>query len=177
MKVNFAFCGLFRTVCIFFRSERKVSQGFQNHKLSVQMKKIGRMFLTHMLSENIFSFWAEKLAFLAKNYRHGCQNRNLRIFKNFWGKTVFFWTRLQTSSDFEMKKRAFSKKVFFRYFTAGIRASREMSWGKKISLSKKLYFPVIIFGVWMIYLSLLQNSLVRCVKPAISVRREQNCGN
>ena len=89
-KVNFTFCGLFRTVCVFFWSERKVSQGFQNHKLSVQMKKIGRVFLTHMLSENIFSFWAEKLAVLAKNYRHGCQNCNLRTFRKFWGKTVFF---------------------------------------------------------------------------------------
>ena len=43
-----------------------------------------------MLSENIFSFWAEKLAVLAKKYRHGCQNCNLRNFKKFWGKTVFF---------------------------------------------------------------------------------------
>ena len=39
IKVNFAFCGLFRTVCVFFSSERKVRQGFQNQKLSVQMKK------------------------------------------------------------------------------------------------------------------------------------------
>ena len=180
IKVIFAFCGLFRTVCVFFWSERKVSQGFQNHKLSVQMKKIGRMFLTHMLSENIFSFWAEKLAFLSKNYRHGCQNCNLRTFKNFWGKTVFFFKieqdckLLRTS---RWKKRAFSKKIFFRFFTTGIRASREISWGKKISLSKKFCFPVIIFGVWVIYLSLLQNSLVKCVKPPISVRREQNWGN
>ena len=112
-----------------------------------------------MLSENIFSFWAEKLAVLAKKYRHGCQNCNLRNFKKFWGKTVFFWnwTWLQTSSDFEMKKkRASSQKIFLRFFTTGIRDSREMSWGKMICLSKKFYFSVIIFGVWVIYLSLLK---------------------
>ena len=80
IKVHYAFCGLFRTVCVFFWSEWKVSQGFRNHKLGVQMKKIGRIFVTHMLSEIIFSFWAEKLAVLVKNYRHGCQNCNLRTF-------------------------------------------------------------------------------------------------
>ena len=90
IKVNFTFCGLFRTVCVFFWSERKSSQGFPNHKLSVHMKKIGRIFLTQRLSENIFNFWAEKLGVLAKNYRHGCQNCNLCTFKNFWGKTFFF---------------------------------------------------------------------------------------
>ena len=42
-----------------------------------------------------------------------------------------------------MKKRAFSQKIFFRFFTTVIRASREMSWGKMICLSKKFYFSVI----------------------------------
>ena len=89
-KSKTCICGLFRTVCVFFWSERKVSQGFQSHKLSVQMKKLGWIFLTHMLSENIFSFWAEKLGVLMKCYRHGCQNCNLRTFGKFWGKTIFF---------------------------------------------------------------------------------------
>ena len=72
------------------------------------------------------------------------------------------------------KNRAFSKKVLFRVFTTGIRASREMFWGKMISLSEKFSFSVIIFGVWLISLSFLQISLVRCVKPPIIVRREKN---
>ena len=38
------------------------------------------------------------------------------------------------------KNRAFNQKVFFRVFTTRIRASREMFWGKMISLSKKYYF-------------------------------------
>ena len=112
IKVNFAFCGSFRTVCVFFWSERKISQGFQNHKLSVQMKKLDRILLTHMLSENIFSFWAEKLAVLAKNYRHGCQNCKVRTFRKFRGKTIFL-IELQTSSDFEMKKIGLLVKKFF----------------------------------------------------------------
>ena len=87
IRVSFTFYGLFRTLCVFFCSERKDSQGFQNHNLGVQMKKLGRIFLTQRLSENIFNFWAEELGVLAKNYRHGCQNYNLRTFKKFWGKT------------------------------------------------------------------------------------------
>ena len=47
-KVNFTICGLFRSLCVFFWSERKVSQGFQNHKLSVQGKSLLRIFLSRM---------------------------------------------------------------------------------------------------------------------------------
>ena len=155
IKVNFAFCGLFRTVCVFFWSERKVSQGFQNHKLSEQMKKLDRIILTQMLSENTFGFWAEKLGVLAKNYRHCCQNCNLRTFKIFWGKTVFF-LKLNMIANFfglrDEKNRVFSQKIFFRVSATGIRASREMVWGKMISLSKKFCFSFIIFGVWVISL-------------------------
>ena len=139
------------------------------------MKKLDRIFRTHMLSENIFSFWAEKLAVLAKNYRHGCQNCNLCTFRKFWGKTVFL--KMNMIANFfglRDEKKAFSQKIFFRFFTTGIRASREMAWGKMNCLSKKFYFSVIIFGVWVIYLSLLQNFLVRCVKPPFNVRREIN---
>ena len=53
IKVNFTFWGLFRTVCVFFCSSRKIIQGFQNHKLSVQRKKLGRIFLTQVLFQNI----------------------------------------------------------------------------------------------------------------------------
>ena len=54
IKVNFTFCALFRFLCVFFCSERKLSQGFQKHKLSAQRKNLGRTFLTQMLSQNIF---------------------------------------------------------------------------------------------------------------------------
>ena len=54
IKVNFTFCGLFRISCIFLCSERKLSQGFQKHKLSAQRKNLGRNFLTQMLSQNNF---------------------------------------------------------------------------------------------------------------------------
>ena len=36
-----------------------------------------------------FKFLSEFFLQLAKNYRHGCQNCNLRIFSRFWGKTFF----------------------------------------------------------------------------------------
>ena len=54
IKVNFTFCRLFRTVCVFICSDRKGSQGFQNHKLSVLRKNLGRIFLTQVLFQNIF---------------------------------------------------------------------------------------------------------------------------
>ena len=78
--------------------------------------------------------------------------------KNFEEKQFFFEIEhdcklLRTS---RWKKRASSQKIFLRFFTTGIRDSREMSWGKMICLSKKFYFSVIIFGVWVIYLSLLK---------------------
>ena len=73
IKVNFTFCALFRTLCVFFCSERKVSRGWQNHKLGVQRKKLCRFFLTRMLFQNVFWFWAEKFGVLAENYPHGCQ--------------------------------------------------------------------------------------------------------
>ena len=104
MKVNFTFCRLFSTVCVIFCSDRKVSQVFQNHKLSVQRKTLGRNFQTQLLFQNISSFWASKFGLLAENYQHGCQNCKLRIFRKYWGKTVFFQIELQTCSDFEMKK-------------------------------------------------------------------------
>ena len=73
IRRNFTFCGLFRTVCVFFCYERKVSQGCQIHKLSLQRKNLGRVFVRQMLFQNIFWFWAEKLGVLAEIYPHGCQ--------------------------------------------------------------------------------------------------------
>ena len=82
IKINFTFCGLFRTVCVFFCYERKVSQECQIHKLSVQRKNLGRVFVTQMLFQNIFWFWAEKLGVLAENYPHGCQIYILWVRRN-----------------------------------------------------------------------------------------------
>ena len=82
IKVNFTFCGLFRTVCVFFCSERKVIQGCQNHKLGVQRKNLCRIFLTQMLFQNVFWFRAEELAVLAENYPHGCQVYYLWVLRN-----------------------------------------------------------------------------------------------
>ena len=82
IEVNFKFCALLRTLCVFFGSEKKVSQGCQNHKLSVQRKYLGRVFLTPMLFQNIFWFWAEELVVLAENYPHGCQVYYLWVLRN-----------------------------------------------------------------------------------------------
>ena len=73
IKVNFTFCGLFRTVCVFFCPEMKVSQGFQNHRLSVQRRNLSIFFLTQVLFQNNFWFWAEKLGDFAEKYPDGCQ--------------------------------------------------------------------------------------------------------
>ena len=155
IKVNFTFCGLFRIVCVFFCSERKVSQEFQNHKLSVKRKNLGRIFLRQMLLQNIFSFWAEKLAVLAKNYRHGCQNCNLRTLKNFWGKTVFL--KLNIIANFfglRDEKKGLSVKKFCSGLLQQEFALTEKCFEQKnICLSKKFYFSVIRFGVWVISLS------------------------
>ena len=71
-------------------------------------------------------------------------------------KQFFFenWKWFQPSSDSEKKKnRASNQKVFFRVHTTKIRGSKEMFWGIKISLSKKFYFSVLLFGVGAISLS------------------------
>ena len=113
IKVNFTFCRLFRTVCVFICSDGKGSQGFQNHRLSVQRKTLGRKFQTQMLSKNISSFWAEKLGVLSENYQHGCQNCKLRTFRKFWGKTVFFFKlNCKLVRTLRLKKRALVVKKF-----------------------------------------------------------------
>ena len=72
----------------------------------------------------------------------------------------------------DVKNRAFSQKVFFRVFTTGIRASRGMFGGKRISLSR-IFF---CYHFWSLsdFFVFLQNCLVRCAKPPIIVQREIN---
>ena len=70
------------------------------------------------------------------------------------------------------KNRALSQKFFFRVFTTGIRASRGMFWGKRISLSRMF----LCYHFWSLsdFFVFLQNCLVRCAKPPIIVQREIN---
>ena len=92
---------------------------------------------------------------LAKKSCHCCQNSNLRIFARFWGKTFFS----ESEHDFNLlrtlrwKKWVFYSRVFFGVQPTKIRASREKFCWKKISVSKKFSFSVIIFGVSVISLS------------------------
>ena len=179
IKVNFTFCGLFRIVCVFFCSERKVSQEFQNHKLSVKRKNLGRIFLRQMLFQNIFSFWAEKLAVLAKNYRHGCQNCNLRTLKNFWGKTVFL--KLNIIANFfglRDEKKGFQSKNFVQvYYNRNSRSQRNVLSKKRFVFRKSFIFLLSVLEFEWFLCLFLQNALVRCVKPPINKRREIKWGN
>ena len=112
---------------------------------------------------------------LAKNYRHGCENRNLSTFRNFWGKLGFFFKWNMFANIFGLrdeKNRAFGQKIFFRVFTTGIRASSGKFWGKRISLSRMFF----CYHFWSLsdFLVFLQNCLVRCAKPPITVQSEIN---
>ena len=150
-------------------------QGWQNRKKCLEEEpKENFIPREKNLLFYIFQNFARSLFTISEKLQHGCQNRNLSTFRKFWGKLIFFkWNMFANIFGFrDVKNRAFSQKIFFRVFTTGIRASRGMFWGKKISLSKKFFFSVIFFGVWVILLSFLQNSLVRCVKPPTNVRRE-----
>ena len=78
-----------------------------------------------------------------------------------WRK-LGFWSK-KFSSGFLQQEFALPKKSF------------EEKW---FPFRKRFFnFSVIISGVWVISLSFLQNSLVRCVKPPISVLREIKWGN
>ena len=84
---------------------------------------------------------------------------------------------MQISSDFEMKKKVFSQKVFFRVFTTEIRTCREMFWGKKDFSFEKVLFFCYLFWSLCDFFVFLQIFLVRCVKPPINVLREIKWGN
>ena len=75
------------------------------------------------------------------------------IFKVLRKNLIFLkWTWFQPSSDFEMKKKAFSQNVLLRVHATKIHASREIFWGKRF-LFRKVFFSVINFVVWVISLS------------------------
>ena len=71
-----------------------------------------------------------------------------------------------------MKKIGLLVKKVSSGFLTGNRASGEIFWGKRISLSRN-FFSVIIFGVWVFSLSFCK-TVVRYVKPPIIVQREIN---
>ena len=177
IKVNFTFCGFFRTLCVFFCSERKVSQGFQNHKLGIQRKNLGRIFLTQMLFRHIFSFWAEKLGFSARIYRHGCQNCKIRTFRKFWGKTVFFKIELQTCSHFEMKKnRALVLKNFSAGFLQQEIALPENYFEEKWFLFRRKFVFLLSFLEFEWFACLSCKILQSGVSNQQSTRREKKIG-
>ena len=92
----------------------------------------------------------------------------------FGTKTVLLKLNCKLLRILSWKNRAFGQKVFFRVFTTEFRASREMFWGKKdLSFEKVLFF---CYHFWNLsdFFAFVQNSLVRCAKPPISVRRERN---
>ena len=60
IKVNFADCGFFKSLCDFF-FDRIISPGCQNHILGVESKVLGRNFLSQIFFRNIFRCWAEEL--------------------------------------------------------------------------------------------------------------------
>ena len=72
IKVNFTICGFFRSLCVFFCSGRKVSQGSQNHKLNVQSKNLSGIFLSFSTFElRNLEFMQKLLAGLSKPYSVG----------------------------------------------------------------------------------------------------------
>ena len=170
IRVKFTFCGLFRTLCVFFCCERKVSQGFQNHKLSVQRKNLGRVFLKRKLFQNIFSFWAEKLGVSAKNYWHGCQNCKLRTFRKFWGKTVFLNWIANLFGLWDEKNRALVEKKISSGFLQQEFALPEKCFEEKWFLFRESFF----YRFWSLsnFFVFLQNCSVRCAKPPINVQSD-----
>ena len=115
IKVNSTFCSLFRTLCVICCSGSKVSQGRQNHNISVQIEIVGRLFLTQMFLQNNFRFWAENLGVLAKSYRLYGQKNISCVRRNIFEATV--WNEIFKYSDFFVVLVKFSgqnRKFFFR---------------------------------------------------------------
>ena len=135
----------FGSLVNFPRQHRKIIFRVDKTAKNIWRKKL-RKFLFQEKKTYYFNFFKilRELFFwlLAKNYRHGCQNRNLSTFRNFWGKLVFFQMEhvckhLRIS---RWKNRAFIQKLFFRVFTTGNHASREMFRGKKDISFEKVFF-------------------------------------
>ena len=74
------------------------------------------------------------------------------------------------------KSKDFSRKSLFRFFATGYHASRGISWGKVISLTKKFYS--ILYHFWRLsnFFVVLQIASFRCVKTPIYVCRKKKLG-
>ena len=160
---------------------------WQQRKIILRVDKTAKNVSSSKLKRNLFQkktsycsiflrFRVKFFLFLAKNYRHGCENCNLRTFRRFWS---FIFEKLHNVSTFfwawDEKSRAFSRKDNSRVFTTGYRASRGLSWGKMISLSKSFVLFGVTFGDWAISLSFCL-FLISWIKTTIYVRGEKKLG-
>ena len=131
IKVNFTFCALFRILCVFFCSERKLSQGFQKHKLRAQRKNLGRTFLTQMLPQNVFFwFWAEKVGVIAENYPHVCHIYILRVRRNIFPATFLEQVFNHFNVFGVLVKFPGQQRTIFLGLTKVQKVSRGINWGK-----------------------------------------------
>ena len=72
------------------------------------------------------------------------------------------------------KIKDFSRRSLFRVFATGYHASRGISWGKVISLTKKFYSFLYHFWRLSNFFVVLQIASIRCVKTPIYVCRKKN---
>ena len=124
---------------------------------SVSRKRLMKKLFQEKKKFSTFSsFWSKFFLLLAKNYRIGRQNCNLRIFSRFLRENIYFLklNMISTFFGFWDEKMGLSvKEFFFRVQPTKFRASREKFRWKNISLSKKFSFSVRYFGVSVISLS------------------------
>ena len=90
IKVNFTFCGLFRTLCVFFLWQDN-SHGCQNHKLSVQRKNFMKFFsVANVFSKHFQSLSRDTWSFSKKVPAWLSQVRSMGPDEHFgitiWGK-------------------------------------------------------------------------------------------
>ena len=177
LKQVFKHINFFGSIVNFPRQHRKIIFRVDKTAKNVWRKKLRNILFQEKKTYyfNFFKILRETFLPLAKTYRHGCQNCNLSTFRKFWRKLDFFemehvCKHLRPS---RWKNRAFSQKLFFRVFTTGNRASREMFRGKRISLSRKIFFCCHFWSLSDFFV-VLQNCLVTCAKPPIIVQREIN---
>ena len=140
----------------FPRQHRKIILRVDKTAKNVWRKKLRRILFQEKKTYyfKFFKILREVSLPLAKNYRHGCQNRNLSTFRKVWGKLVFFinGTCLQTSSDFEIKKIGLLVRKFSSGFLQQEFELPEECLEEKGFLFRENFF-VIFFGVRVISLS------------------------
>ena len=142
---------------------------------SVSRNKLTKILIQEKKNILLFSsFWVKFSLLIVKNYRHGCQNCNLRIFSRFWGKTFisYNWTWCQTSSDFVMKKMGLSIKEFFSGFNQQKFALPEKYFDEKRFLFRKCFLFLLSFLEFQWFLCLFAK-LFSLVGQTTDQRRER----